>query len=85
MRFWVPKDNEKFYEIQPCLSSLSPKYAVEVRDLLRNVPNDQPYEKLKVSLRERTVESSRVQLNRLLQWEQLGERKITKLAEGLNN
>ena len=60
------------------ISSLSPEFATEVRDLLLNPP-EQPYEVLKRELTNRTLLSEQHQLQQLLTAKELEDRKPTQV------
>ena len=59
--------------------SLSPTFAIEVRDLLLSPLRDQPYETLKRELTNRTSLSEQRRLQQLLTVEELGDRKPTQV------
>ena len=61
------------------IASLSPEYATEVRDLLLQPPNENPYDVLKEQLVKRTAASEQLRLQQLLSTEELGDRKPTQL------
>lgn len=61
------------------ISSLSPEFAVEVRDLLLTPPADNPYDTLKAQLIKRTTASEQRKLQQLISGEELGDRKPTQL------
>ena len=61
------------------VSSLSPEFTTEVRDLLLSPPGDQPYETLKRELTNRTSLSEQRRLQQLLTAEELGDRKPTQV------
>ena len=61
------------------VSSLSPEFAFEVRDLLLKPPADDPYDTLKVELIKRTAVSDQRKLQQLISGEELGDRKPTQL------
>ena len=58
------------------LASLSPVFAVEIRDLLIRPPTDNPYDTLKAKLIKRTDAS---ELQQLISGEELGDRKPSQL------
>ncbi len=61
------------------VSSLSPEYAAEVRDLLIRPPTDDPYKILKTQLTKRTSASEQRKLQLLFTSEELGDKKPTQL------
>ena len=61
------------------VSSLSPEFATEVRDLLLRQPDETPYDKLKAELIKRTAASEQRKLRQLISGEELGDRKPTQL------
>jgi hypothetical protein len=61
------------------VGSLSPEFAVEVRDLLLKPPTDSPYTALKEQLTKRTTASEQRKLQQLFTGEELGDRKPTQL------
>ena len=61
------------------VSSLTPEFAMEVRDLLLNPPADIPYDTLKAQLVKRTTASEQRKLQQLISGEELGDRKPTQL------
>ena len=61
------------------VSSLSPEFAAEVRDLLIRPPADNPYSALKEQLTKRTALSEQRKLQQLFTGEELGDRKPTQL------
>jgi hypothetical protein len=61
------------------VSSLSPEFAMEVRDLLLTPPTEQPYTTLKTQLIRRTAASEQRKLQQLISGEELGDRKPTQL------
>ncbi len=61
------------------IASLQPENAQEIRDLLINFPNNQPYDKLKTELIKRTSASEQKRLHQLLISEELGDKKPSQL------
>ena len=61
------------------IASLSPEFAVEVRDLLIRPPAEDPYNTLKTELIKRTAASEQRKLQQLISGEGLGDRKPTQL------
>ena len=61
------------------ISSLSPEFAVEVRDLLLRPPAENPYDTLKAQLIKRTAASEQRKVQQLISGEELGDRKPTQL------
>ena len=61
------------------VSSLTPEFAMEVRDLLLNPPTVNPYDTLKTQLIKRTTASEQQKLQQLISGEELGDRKPTQL------
>ena len=65
------------------VSSLSPEYAGEVRDLILSPPADQPYEALKEQLTKHTAQSEQRRLQQLFTGEELSDRKPSQLLNQL--
>ena len=61
------------------ISSLSPEYAAEVRDLILSPPTHSPYDTLKSQLIQRTQASEHERLRLLLSTEELGDQKPSAL------
>ena len=61
------------------ISSLSPKFAMEVRDLLLKPPADNPYSILKAELIKCTATSEQRKLLQVISGEKLGDHKPTQL------
>jgi len=72
----VTRSSTKFDYIAAALSA---DMATKVRELLISPPAEEPYETLKKALIDRTSESARARLDRLLQREELGDRRPTQL------
>ena len=63
------------------ISSLSPEFATEVRDLILNPPADRPYDTLKAQLIKRAAASAQHKLQQLITGEELGDRKPSQLLK----
>ena len=61
------------------VSSLSPEFATEVRDLLISPPEDAPYDALKTQLIKRMAATDQQKLQQLLSTEELGDHRPTQL------
>jgi len=61
------------------VSSLSPEFAMEVRDLLISLPEDAPYDVLKTQLIKRTAATDQQKLQQLLSTKELGDCRPTQL------
>lgn len=61
------------------VSSLTPEFASEVRDLLLKPPADKPYDVLREQLTRRTTASEQRKLQQLFTREELGDRKPSQL------
>lgn len=72
----ITSQRSKFDHI---VSSLSPEFASEVRDLLIRPPTSEAYDILKAQLTKRTTASERRKLQQLFTAEELGDRKPTQL------
>ena len=65
------------------VSSLSPEFATEVRDLIIRPPSDTPYDSLREQLIRRTTASEQRKLQQLFSAEELGDRKPSQLLRRL--
>ncbi|XP_031337210.1 uncharacterized protein LOC116166392 [Photinus pyralis] len=63
--------------------ALPPKYALEVRDVLLNPPTTAPYDKLKSELTRRLSSSQEDKIRRLLEREELGDRRPSQFLRHL--
>jgi len=72
----ITSQRSKFDQV---VSSLSPEFAAEVRDLLLRPPADNPYSVLKEQLIKRTALSEQHKLQQLFNGEELGDRKPSQL------
>ena len=70
----------KFHHV---LANLSQEIATEVRDLLINPPEENPYDVLKETLIKRTTLSEQRRLQQLLSAEDLGDKKSTQQLQRL--
>ena len=61
------------------VSSLSPEFAVEVRDVILKPPDESPYDALKTELIKRTAALEQRKLQELISGEEIGDRKPTQL------
>ena len=67
------------------VSSLSPEFAAEVRDLLLSPPAENPYSMLKAQLTKRTTLSEQRKLQQLFTGEELGDCKPTQLLRRMQH
>ncbi len=65
------------------VASLTPEFAMEVRDLILHPPADSPYDLLKQQLIKRTTASEQRKLQQLFSTEDLGDRKPSQLLRRL--
>lgn len=65
------------------VSSLSPEFATEVRDLIIKPPADTPYDTIREQLIRRTTASEQRKLQQLFSTEQLGDQKPSQLLRRL--
>ncbi|XP_076285565.1 uncharacterized protein LOC143211618 [Lasioglossum baleicum] len=65
------------------MGALSPRYAKEVRDIIVNPPATQPYQKLKVEFIRRLRSSQQQKTRRLLEHEEIGDRKPSQFLRHL--
>lgn len=68
---------------QYVVGSLSPEFAMEIRDILLSPPADQPYDVLRERLIQRTQISEQQRLRLLLSEEELGDKKPTQFLRKL--
>ena len=61
------------------MANLQPEIAMEVRDLIVNLPRENPYDAIKAALIKRTTASEQRRIQQLLNAEELGDRKPTQL------
>jgi hypothetical protein len=61
------------------VASLTPEYATEIRDIILNPPDTNPYDSLKTQLIARTTASEQRRLQQLFNTEELGDRKPSQL------
>lgn len=66
------------------IASLTPEIAIEVRDLIINPPQEDPFTILKTELINRTTASEQQRLQKLISSEELGDRKPSQLLRHLN-
>lgn len=78
----VQDDNRKFAYVQNCLA---PVYAREVRDVLMEPPSTDRYDKLKRELVKRLSQSQEEMTRRLLQTEEIGDRKPSQFLRHLQS
>ncbi|XP_076235701.1 uncharacterized protein LOC143182083 [Calliopsis andreniformis] len=76
----VTLENTKFGYI---LGALPPQYAAEVRDIIMNPPPLEPYQKLKTELIRRLSSSQEQKTRRLLEHEEIGDRKPSQFLRHL--
>ncbi len=76
----ITVQNTKYSHV---VAALSPEAATEVRDLILNPPETDPYNVLKKSLIERVSLSKRSEIHQLLHAEELGDRKPSQLLRRL--
>ena len=72
----ITSQRTKFEDV---ISSLAPEYAVEVRDILLNPPEEEPYDMLKNQLIHQVAAAESQRIQQLLTAEELGDRKPTQL------
>ena len=61
------------------IASLQPEFATEVRDLILNPPEENPFTTLKTALVDRTAALEQCRLQQLLTEEELGDQKPSQL------
>ncbi|XP_026668765.1 uncharacterized protein LOC113464226 [Ceratina calcarata] len=65
------------------LGALDPRYAAEVRDIIVDPPDSEPYQKLKSELIRRLSSSQEQKTRRLLELEEMGDRKPSQFLRHL--
>ncbi|XP_078043788.1 uncharacterized protein LOC144473621 [Augochlora pura] len=65
------------------LGTLNPVYAAEVRDVIMNPPNTGQYQRLKTELIRRLISSQEQKTRRLLESEEMGDRKPSQFLRHL--
>lgn len=78
----VTTDSTKFGYV---VSALDSKYALEVRDIILNPPTDGQYQKLKSELIKRLSFSQEQKTRRLLEHEEIGDRKPSQFLRHLRS
>lgn len=76
----IKEESTKFYYV---IAQLEYKYACEVKDLMRNPPKENMYQKLRQELVRRLSTSREQQVRQLLTHEELGDRKPTQFLRHL--
>lgn len=71
---------DKFYHIVPLIDT---RYALEIADIITNVPTSNPYQTLKNALTARFSKSKEAKLKQLLDGEQIGDRKPSQFLRHL--
>lgn len=67
------------------LGALNTRYAAEVRDIIMNPPDSEPYQKLKTELIRRLSSSQEQKTRRLLELEEIGDRKPSQFLRHLRD
>lgn len=67
------------------ISALDPRYLVEVKDIILNPPTDNPYSALKGAIIKRLGTSQELNTRRLLEGEEIGDRKPTQYLRHLRD
>ena len=78
----ITSENTKFSDV---FGNLEPKYASEVRDVLTNPPTQNRYTKLKTELIKRLSETQENKVRRLLEHEEIGDRKPSQFLSHLRS
>lgn len=65
------------------LGALHPRYATEVRDIIMNPPDTEPYQRLKTEYIRRLSSSQEQKTRRLLEHEEIGDRKPSQFLRHL--
>lgn len=76
----IKEDTTKFYHV---ISQLDQRYIREIKDIVRNPPPNNKYEKLKQELTKRLSISRQHQITQLLSHEELGDRKPSQFLRHL--
>lgn len=76
----IKDDTTKFYQV---IAQLENRYARELKDLIKNPPTENKYEKLKTQLIKRLSSSRELQISQLLAGEELGDRKPSQFLRHL--
>ena len=78
----ITSEHTKFSYV---VGNLEPKYASEVRDVLTNPPTQNRYTKLKTELIKRLSETQENKVRRLLEHEEIGDRKPSQFLRHLRS
>ncbi|XP_071451884.1 uncharacterized protein [Hetaerina americana] len=78
----ISEDAKKFYTV---VSHLEPRFAQEVKDVISNPPGDNKYTKIKEELIRRLSASQEEKIRRLLEREEMGDRKPSQFLRHLKD
>ncbi|XP_071450054.1 uncharacterized protein [Hetaerina americana] len=78
----ISEDAKKFYTV---VSHLEPRFAQEVKDVISNPPGDNKYIKIKEELIRRLSASQEEKIRRLLEREEMGDRKPSQFLRHLKD